>query len=129
MVNRIDCGTVLRDRRLLILQKDPLTRHALARFFQRLGGTVSVAANEAEANAIFDDVQRSPTDLIVGQEFGAGAPLGSTLVARWRAQHETLRRVVLATGALTLPDQLPGVDVVIKKPADVTEILARLLSA
>ncbi len=129
MTGRLTLGAAFRDRHLLIVQHDPLLRNALARYFRRLVGMVSVAANEAEANAVFDDTERSPTDLICGQNFGKGEPLGTTLVARWRDRHASLRRVILATGALTVPAELPGVDAVVSKPAEVTDIVTQLLVA
>ena len=129
MDKRVVVCARLRDRRLLIVQRDPLIRAALGRYFRRLLGTVSVAANEAEAEIVFADPDRSPTDLICGQDFGEGCPLGTTLVARWRARHATLRRVVLATGVLALPEQLPGVDAVVRKPAAVGDLVTQLLAA
>jgi ActR/RegA family two-component response regulator len=129
MTGRLDPTALLQDRRLLIVQHDPLIRRALARYFRRLVGTVSVAADAAEADAVFNDTERSPTDLICGQDFGMGEPLGTTLVARWRDRHASLRRVILATGALTLPTELPGVDAVVSKPAEVADIVTQLLVA
>lgn len=129
MFSQSERSNVLAGRRILIVQQDPLARRALARYFRRLVASVCSAGSEAEADAIFRDEQRSPTDLICGQSFGVGAPLGTTLIARWRERHATLRRVILATGVEGLPAQLPGVDAVVWKPAGATEILAQLLAA
>ena len=128
MAHQLDARQLLRSRRLLIVQSDPLLREALARYFRRLAGIVSVAGSEAEADAVFADSCRSPTDLICGQEFGEGEPLGTTLIAKWRSRYASLRRVVLATGAFALPSQLPGVDALVRKPASVTDIVAQLLA-
>jgi ActR/RegA family two-component response regulator len=129
MTGRLASATLLRDRRLLIVQRDPLIRRALERYFARLVKTVSVASNFEEADAVFNDRERTPTDLICGQEFGKNEPLGTTLVVGWRDQHAALRRVILVTGALTLPRELPGVDAVVSKPAEVSDLVTQLLAA
>jgi hypothetical protein len=111
-------------RRLLIVQKNYFVARSLARYMKQRFDAVYVAANEAEAEAILKDPVRSPTDLICGQFFGEGHTRGSELVLRWRRNHPTLRRVVLATGSDDVPPCLSGVDAVLLKPGTPAELAA-----
>lgn len=113
-------------RRLLILQRHAFAARSLSRYLARHFDEIYVAESPDDAEAILE--ARAPTHFVCGSDFGPNAPSGQEMIPRWRGTCDSLLRVVLATGALEVPRELPGVDAVFHKPSHPSELLTLLLS-
>jgi len=107
---------------LLLVQKQGSTARALGRFLTSYYQEVLVAETPEAAEALLGG-NRVATDVVCGQDFGPGRPLGQHLLPGWRRQHPGIRRAVLATGAEGVPDNIEGVDGIYQKPAPLSQLL------
>jgi len=96
----------------------------MGRYLSEYFDAVHVAMSSEEAEAILNDQSARPTHLICGQDLGPYCDSGATLIPAWRKLCPSLICVVLATGALQLPAELPGVDAVFLKPAQPSQLLS-----
>lgn len=115
-------------RRLLVVQHNALARRSMARYFSARMGPVLVAESPAAAELYLRNRGQAPTDLLCGQRFGAGMPLGTQLIPRWRRLCPSLERVALVTADDDLPEVVAGIDAVFRKPIDPSVILSFLLT-
>jgi hypothetical protein len=114
--------TTVQSPTLLLVQKQSSAARALGRFLTGYYQQVLVAETPEAAEALlFED--RVTTDVVCGQDFGPGRPLGQDLLRGWRRQHPGIRRAVLATGAEGVPDNIEGVDGIYQKPAPLSQLL------
>ena len=120
------CPPVPVPRRLLIVQRNAAAARSMARYLQRHFDSVQVLETWTEVEAALLDRRFPPTHLISGQDLGEGSPTGASLIPRWRQLCPALECVVLATGVVELPAELPGVDAVFHKPAQPAELLSLL---
>ncbi|HXS15888.1 MAG TPA: hypothetical protein VN764_01795 [Polyangiaceae bacterium] len=114
--------TTIQSPTLLLVQKQGSAARALGRFLTGYYREVLVAETPEAAEALLDE-ERVATDVVCGQDFGPGRPLGQDLLAGWRRQHPGIRRAVLATGAEGVPDNIEGVDGIYQKPAPLSQLL------
>ncbi len=115
------------ERHLLIAQSNDSLRRALHRYFFRYFHKIFAAANPSDAELALRDVNLEITDLICGQDFGQGWPLGSELITTWRLICPSLRRVVLFTARDDVPGDIPGVDAVCHKPMETAVLYSKLI--
>ena len=113
-------------RRLLIVQRNAFAARSMQRYLAAHFDSVQLAETGDQVEALLRDGSYSPTHLICGEDLGPYSECGSRLIPQWRQLCPSLTCVVLATGALELPEQLPGVDVVLQKPSEAGRILALL---
>ncbi len=98
----------------------------MSRYLERAFDEVLVADSREQAEAILLHAEQAPTHLICGQDLGPWSDSGAALIPRWRELCPSLVCVVLATGALELPLELPGVDAIVHKPAEPSVLLQAL---
>ena len=113
---------------MLVVHSNELAARSLARYLSDGFDSVEVADGQERAQAVFDDVNRAPTHLVCGQNFGPNQACGTELVRKWREQWPLLERVVIATDSAHVPNDLDGVDGLCLKPVD-PERLSALLAA
>jgi hypothetical protein len=118
-----------RERRLLIVQKNPFVARSLARYVREHFDFVELAHSTKDAEAVLFDTTRAPTHLVCGQNLGPGAPLGSELVPRWREVCPGIQCAIIATTEREMPDNIEGIDAVFFKPSSPTSLLALLCAA
>ena len=111
-------------RRLLIVQREPVSARALARFMRPYFSHVDIAASPSEADAILD-AGGTETDVVCGERFGPEEQRGTRWLADLRARRSAIRRVVLTTSEVVDPRR-PGVDAVFPKPFDPVELATYL---
>lgn len=117
---------LLAPRRLLIVQRNAFAARSMQRYLAAHFDSVQLAEAGEQVAALLSDGSYSPTHLICGEDLGPYSECGSSLIPHWRALCPSLVCVVLATGALDLPRDLPGVDAVLQKPSEASRILALL---
>lgn len=112
-------------RSVLIVQTNPLALSSLRRCLSRHFEVVHAATSPEDAERQFA-LGVNPSHVVCGHELGAGAPSGSTLIARWREKYSSIERAILATGAEVEATAGGAVDAVFRKPASPKELLALL---
>ncbi|MCK9522140.1 MAG: hypothetical protein M0R76_03735 [Proteobacteria bacterium] len=111
---------------LLIIDDESAVCRALKRTFRDQVSSIVVASNAADAQAIV--AQEMVTHVLCDQWLGPGQPLGTELVRGWKAQHASIRRILILTGTLAPLVSLPGdIDMVLTKTTDPVEMAAHLL--
>ena len=107
--------------RLIVLQPNSFARAALARFLAPLYESVHAHHCPQTAESVLAAQAEGWTDLIVAECLPDSAS-GARIARSWRARYPQLRRVVLATGCDSLPDETASMDAVFRKPFNVQEL-------
>lgn len=99
-----DAATESPRYRALLVDDEPVIRHALRRFFQRQGWTVDDAENGAQALALLFAAGAPPYDVIISDLRMPGIS-GMELYQRLRAERPALLdRLILSTGDSVSPE-------------------------
>jgi len=105
---------------LIVLEANSFARSALARFFESVYECVHALDSLLDAEEALSKSE-GWTDLIVAECLPHDIS-GSELAASWRVRYPQLRRVVLATGSDSLPENAASLDAVFRKPFNVQEL-------
>ena len=104
-------------RRLLIVDDDARLCRALSRRLESSFSALHTASTLEDADRWLTDERI--THLICGQNLGEQVPKGTELVARWRREHPSIKRVVLFTGDhMNDAVDRTGLDAIICKTTD-----------
>jgi CheY-like chemotaxis protein len=108
---------------LLIVDDIADVARSFSRLFRGNFEKVYTASTPEEAEKVLGQTDGPPTALICDYWLGKGRPLGSELIARWRAAYPSLKRVALITGSQMSELKLgPGIDGVFCKPVDLESL-------
>ena len=123
-----DAAADPRRYRALLVDDEPVIRHALRRFFQRQGWTVDDAENGAQALALLFAADAPPYDVIIS-DLRMPDISGMELYERLRAERPALiERLIFSTGdsvALEISDFLRrSACPVLNKPFELAELRA-----
>lgn len=112
---------------LVIVDDREDVRNSFARYFRRHFDQVRTASTPAEAEVELSNFP-PPTHLVCDYWLGDAQPVGSVLIAKWKALYPTLQRAALVSGSELQEIACPqGVDAVFSKPADLVAMRKMLL--
>lgn len=106
---------------LIVLETNAFARAAVARFLAPLYQRVHAYDCCRAAESVLATQEMGWTDLIVAESLPE-AVSGCRIARSWRARYPQLRRVVLATGSDSLPEETASMDAVFRKPFNVQEL-------
>ncbi|MGC4117136.1 MAG: hypothetical protein QM765_21765 [Myxococcales bacterium] len=113
----------------LLVDDEPDITTLFRRVLKRTFDEVHVALSAQEAAEVLE--RSTVTHVVTDYFLGADEPQGTALVARWRADHPSIRFTAVFSGRVSPKEiaGLPGIDAVYAKPDGFEDLVARLKSA